>query len=210
MPERVFQTCRALRGRGRVRVSSPPPPLAESLSISRSYEDASASFATAPAKGGLRIHTASAKRRGFLIRRQSRLDAERDQQEAARFGVTTAELPPFNSQGNIYPIDAAREKGPPMDAQAWKNILDRLASETDYVVTGKRAIEIVLRDGGHVVFLADTGGTLCAGVISEPAGPELVSYLRRAFGDLYLPLFAITADGLAELTPYGIEKRKPA
>ena len=45
----------------------PPPPPAESLSISRSYGDASASFAAAPAKGGLRIHTAGAKRRGFLI-----------------------------------------------------------------------------------------------------------------------------------------------
>ena len=136
----------------------------------------------------------------LLARRDSRLDAERDQQEATRLGVTTAELPPFNSA----------DQGQPTDAQAWKNILERLASETDYVVTDKRAIEIVLLDSGYVVFLSNTAGAVCAGVISEPAGPELVSYLRRAFGDLYLPLFAITADGLAELTPPGIEKRKPA
>ena len=45
---------------------SPP---AESCSISRSYGDASASFAAAPAKSGLRTHTASVKCRGFLIRR---------------------------------------------------------------------------------------------------------------------------------------------
>lgn len=109
------------------------------------------------------------------------------------------------------PMDGeTMQQGQPTDAQAWKNILERLASETDYVVTDKRAIEIVLLDGGYVVFLSNTAGAVCAGVISEPAGPELVSYLRRAFGDLYLPLFAITADGLAELTPPGIEKRKPA
>ena len=102
------------------------------------------------------------------------------------------------------------QQGPPADAPAWKNILERLASETDYVVADKRAIEIVLLDGGYVVFLSNTAGAVCAGVISEPAGPELVSYLRRAFGDLYLPLFAITADGLAELTRPGIEKEKPA
>ena len=88
----------------------PPPPLAESLSISRSYEDASASFATAPAKGGLRIHAANAKRRGFLIRRRGlrllarrrelpnepRIDAAHDQQEAARLGISTADLPPLH------------------------------------------------------------------------------------------------------------------
>lgn len=76
---------------------SPP---AESCSISRSYGDASASFVAAPAKGGLHIHTASAKRRGFLIRRlglrllarrrelpnEPRIDAAHDEQEAARLG----------------------------------------------------------------------------------------------------------------------------
>ena len=98
LPERVFQTCHALRGRGRVRVSSPlprppPSPPAESLSISRSYGDASASFATAPAKGGLRIRRLGLR---LLARRASRMDAESDRREAARLGVSTADLPPLH------------------------------------------------------------------------------------------------------------------
>ena len=108
----------------------------------------------------------------------------------------------------VLDAQARREAALKPDAPAWISIIDRVASEADYVVTGKRAIEIVLLDGGHVVFLADTGGALCAGVISEPAGAELKKWLCAAMESLGLPLFAIMANGLAELTP--VRKGKPA
>lgn len=70
-------------------------------------------------------------------------------------------------------------------------------------------MEIVLRYGGHVVFLANTGGAICAGVISDPADPELKKWLCGAMENLGLPLFAIIPpDGLAEIT--GLAESKPA
>ena len=66
---------------------------------------------------------------------EPRIDAERDQQEAARLGVTTAELPPFNSEDNIYPINKARGKGKGKgqgDPGAAMAYMRRLHGDPDY------------------------------------------------------------------------------
>ena len=107
------------------------------------------------------------------------------------------------SEDNIYPINKARGKGQDADATAWKNKIDSMAAQADYVATGKRAVEITMSDGVHVYFLSAEGG-FCACGITDNADPELIKTLGAKLASLGLPLHSIAAekapDGVAEVT----------